>query len=264
MEETTTRTATEKVHHYWWRFLSVYGEECYKTWRQELLASVIASGATFLITWANDTLAWSTLRTALGATAITLALFALWHLVKIPYLLTHTRNEPRKLAGYFGVLIVLCLMGGAGLIAVTVKEHWGPRASEHTQVSQPAAVADGKPSQGQSSSRQVAVIDEAGKEKQKTDPKSAAPKKPRQFPIRSSTVPVAPPQQLPPVVCKDNANCGVSTGQTGGITAGQIVNLEPVAWYEWNGSSHGRQGNVFTATGVPGLFCTSCCDRNWS
>jgi hypothetical protein len=60
---------------------------------------------------------------------------------------------------------------------------------------------------------------------------------------------VAPPQQLPPVVCKDNANCGVSTGQTGGITAGQIINLEPVAWYEWNGSSHKRQGNIFTATG---------------
>ena len=51
----------------------------------------------------------------------------------------------------------------------------------------------------------------------------------------------------PPVVCKDNANCGVSTGQTGGITAGQIVNQEPITWYEWNGVTHKRQGNTFTA-----------------
>jgi hypothetical protein len=54
----------------------------------------------------------------------------------------------------------------------------------------------------------------------------------------------------PPVVCKDNANCGVSTGQTGGITAGQIVNQEPARWYDWDGDFHSRQGNTFFAMGV--------------
>jgi hypothetical protein len=49
------------------------------------------------------------------------------------------------------------------------------------------------------------------------------PKTPRKSQL---AVPVAPPQQAPSVLCKDNANCGVSTGQSGGITAGQVVLAE--------------------------------------
>ncbi len=42
-------------------------------------------------------------------------------------------------------------------------------------------------------------------------------------------------------------NCAVSIGQRGGITAGQIINEEPITWYEWNGAKHSRRGNDFSA-----------------
>jgi hypothetical protein len=131
----------EKPHHYLWRFLSLFGEECYRTWRQELLASVIASFAAFVITWANDTLAWSTLKTALLATAIALATFALWHLVRVPYLLTHPRETYGKLTGYFGVLIVLCLMAGTATLATIVVRHWKTTTSASTGVQHDLASA---------------------------------------------------------------------------------------------------------------------------
>ena len=43
-------------------------------------------------------------------------------------------------------------------------------------------------------------------------------------------------------------NCAVSVGQQGGLTAGLIVNEEPVTWYDLNGGIHTRRGNKFTAT----------------
>jgi heme/copper-type cytochrome/quinol oxidase subunit 4 len=116
----------EKAHHYWWRFISLFGEQCYKTWRQELFASAIISIATFAITWATNTLAWSTLKTALLATGLTLSAFALMHLVKVPYLLTRPREKPQKIAGYFGVFIILCLVAGAGWVLVMGARHLKP------------------------------------------------------------------------------------------------------------------------------------------
>ncbi len=224
METVPAIPEREKARRYWWRFLSVFGEECYKTWRQELLASAIASIATFFITWANDTLAWSTLRTALRATAITLAVFAIWHLVKVPYLLTHPREKPHKLAGYFGVFIVLCLMAGAASVAVVVKAHW---SSTVTPRAPPTATS--KP--------------EKPTEQKAADPTPQSPSKPatpdKQPPAGCGrTIPATPRGGSKPPAAGGNvavgtgANSGtltvqpggaVSFGQQGGITVGQLT-----------------------------------------
>ena len=121
-----------KAHHYLWKFLCLFGEECYKTWRQELLASVVVSIITCAITYANDKLAFSNLKTALWATLLTLATFAIWHLCKIPYLLTKRHDRSPKIAGVFGIVIVVCLMAGAATGAGVIVEHWNLKPTPKT------------------------------------------------------------------------------------------------------------------------------------
>jgi hypothetical protein len=63
----------------------------------------------------------------------------------------------------------------------------------------------------------------------------------------TGSVPLASSPQPPMTQDCGGGNCAQSNGQTGGITAGQITNLEPITWYDWNGSAHRRQGNTFSA-----------------
>jgi hypothetical protein len=48
----------------------------------------------------------------------------------------------------------------------------------------------------------------------------------------------------------EGGNCAQSKDQTGGITAGQIVNQEPITWYDWDGNIHRRQGSSFYSDGM--------------
>lgn len=115
--------------YYWW-ICKHFGRECYKTWRAELFASVVVVLFTFLIK--RD---WKDLNAALLATALTLSCFAIWHLLRAPFLLHKqilgAEEEPSAGAGIFGLLIVIGLVvGGYEMIA----EMWKARPVEDINV----------------------------------------------------------------------------------------------------------------------------------
>lgn len=100
--------ASWKWFHYYWQFCKHFGMECYRTWRWELFASVIV--VLFVAVISNN---WKDFRTALFATGLTLGVFAVWHLLRVPFLLHQSvhkggdTSEPGRLAGVFGMVIIL-------------------------------------------------------------------------------------------------------------------------------------------------------------
>lgn len=108
----------QKWPSYYWMFFKRFGEECYRTWRQELLASVVVLVVTYALTAKEDPLAWKTLKTALIATAITLGAFTIWHLVRTPWLVhrsTIGKERPNEhwAFGVFGVGVIAFLLFGS-------------------------------------------------------------------------------------------------------------------------------------------------------
>jgi hypothetical protein len=119
-----------KPHLYYWRFLLEFGQECYGTWRWELLASFLVSFVTYLITAGDDPLAWRNFQIAFVATAITLAAFALWHLLRTPWLVhynLHSREDstPHWALGTVGIAVLGALIAGA-VVSVTRLVHQVP------------------------------------------------------------------------------------------------------------------------------------------
>jgi hypothetical protein len=107
-----------KPHLYYWRFLLEFGQECYRTWRWELLASFVVSFVTYLITTGEDALAWRNFQIAFVATALTLAGFALWHLLRTPWLVhrglqSTKESTPHWAFGIVGIAVLSALIAGA-------------------------------------------------------------------------------------------------------------------------------------------------------
>jgi hypothetical protein len=107
-----------KPHLYYWRFLLEFGQECYRTWRWELLASFVVSFVTYLITTGDDSLAWKNFQIAFVATALTLAGFALWHLLRTPWLVHRSlqstkESTPHWALGVVGIAVLSALIAGA-------------------------------------------------------------------------------------------------------------------------------------------------------
>jgi hypothetical protein len=106
-----------KPHLYYWKFFLEFGRECYRTWRWELFASLGVSFLTYLITVSDDPLAWRNFEIAFLATALTLAAFALWHLIRTPWIVHRSANagdEPSLHRGFgiFGVAVLVGLLAG--------------------------------------------------------------------------------------------------------------------------------------------------------
>lgn len=84
-------TMGNKWSSYYWLFLKKFGNEFYRTWRWELAASVVSSISLTVVIYFFDSTeysrAWKDLKLVLLATALTMFLFALWHLVHSPWLL---------------------------------------------------------------------------------------------------------------------------------------------------------------------------------
>lgn len=104
--------ATWRSFHYYWNICKHFGRECYRTWRGELLASVLVS-----VFYAVLTHGWKDFRTALVATGLTLGCFVIWHLFRAPWLLHksmhgHGGQEPGFLAGAFGVIVIASVFIG--------------------------------------------------------------------------------------------------------------------------------------------------------
>jgi hypothetical protein len=109
-----------KPHLYYWRFLLEFGQECYRTWRWELLASLVVAFVTYMITAGDDPLAWRNFQIALVATAIALAGFALWHLLRTPWLVhrgsqSAEESTPHWALGIVGIAVLCALIVGAFL-----------------------------------------------------------------------------------------------------------------------------------------------------
>jgi hypothetical protein len=109
-----------KPHLYYWRFLLEFGQECYRTWRWELLASFVVSFVTYLITTGDDSLAWRNFQIAFAATAVTLASFALWHLLRTPWpvhrsLQSTKESTPHWALGIVGIAVLSALIVGASV-----------------------------------------------------------------------------------------------------------------------------------------------------
>lgn len=110
--------------HYYWRFSQHLGQEAYKTWRWELLASVLV-GLFVAIQSGN----WKDFRTALIATGMALGCIIVWHIVRIPWLLhksTHgaSESEPGILFGLSGMVVLAGLLIGGyslGMLAWDIK-----------------------------------------------------------------------------------------------------------------------------------------------
>jgi hypothetical protein len=101
-----------------------FGRECYKTWRKELLASFICAVITFGITVARDSLALSNLRIAVWGALLTLAAFALFHLLATGYRITKPdRESPAVLPAVFGGLIILGMIGGSVYAGILINKN---------------------------------------------------------------------------------------------------------------------------------------------
>lgn len=102
---------------YYWRFFLEFGRECYRTWRWELLASLGVSFLTYLIAKSDDPFAWRNFKIAFLATALTLAAFAFWHLIRTPWIVhrsANTGDEPTLHWSFaiFGIAVLFGLIAG--------------------------------------------------------------------------------------------------------------------------------------------------------
>jgi len=102
-----------KWFSYYWVLCTQFGAECYRTWRRELLVSLILSIITYAITRSEDAAAWKNFTVAVIATGLTLGAFALWHLIRIPWLVhQHTIGIRESSQGMgFGILGMTVLCG---------------------------------------------------------------------------------------------------------------------------------------------------------
>jgi hypothetical protein len=126
MDEEEAIKGAESPIQYLWTYLRRFGRECYRTWRQELMASVLVCIAAYVIAYVQgDPHAWADLRIALLASGIVLAFFVIWHLIRTPWLLHQDvsvgATPVGKRYGVLGAVIVLCLLAsfaGASFFAV--------------------------------------------------------------------------------------------------------------------------------------------------
>jgi hypothetical protein len=107
-----------RPHLYYWRFFLEFGRECYRTWRWEVLASFGVSFISYLLTKGDDPLAWRNFQIVFLATALTLGAFALWHLLRTPWLVHRAVNSTDEsrvhwVFGIVGIAVLAGLMAGA-------------------------------------------------------------------------------------------------------------------------------------------------------
>ncbi len=106
---------------YYWNLCEIFGDECYRTWRWELFSSVVVA-----VFYAVVTRGWKDFKSALLATGLTLGCFALWHLIRVPFLLhqsvhgTDDNSDPGFLFGMLGIAVLAALFVGGYELALTI------------------------------------------------------------------------------------------------------------------------------------------------
>jgi len=103
--------ASWKWADYYWNLLKHFGLECYKTGRYEFWAGLIVALLTCVVT-RN----WYDYKTVLLTTAVALSLFAIWHLVHVPFILhSHSHKSegnanPGVISGIFGIFVLVLMI----------------------------------------------------------------------------------------------------------------------------------------------------------
>jgi hypothetical protein len=92
---------------YYWEILKTFGEACYRTWRAEMLSSVLTAVFIYGITRADVDF-----KTALLGSACTMSLFIIWHFLRAPWLIQERHLERESQWGLWGVLFAVCFFSG--------------------------------------------------------------------------------------------------------------------------------------------------------
>jgi hypothetical protein len=108
---------------YYWECAKYFGQECYRTWKEELGFAVIAMVVAYLFGRGADPRAWADLQIAFVSSGITLGIFAVYHLIRVPffvhaYTVVGDPNTPVPSSGFgiLGVLVLLGMVVGGGLL----------------------------------------------------------------------------------------------------------------------------------------------------
>jgi uncharacterized MnhB-related membrane protein len=86
MTNTSDTTSKPKWTSYCWNCAKHFGEECYRTYIEELVFALVIMAIAYLITRGTDPRAWADLQVAFLSSMIGLGLFALYHLIRAPFL----------------------------------------------------------------------------------------------------------------------------------------------------------------------------------
>jgi hypothetical protein len=71
---------------YCWNCAKHFGQECYRTWREELASAFLITVIAYFISRGTDTKAWVDLQVAFLSSAIGLGIIAFYHLIRAPFL----------------------------------------------------------------------------------------------------------------------------------------------------------------------------------
>jgi len=71
---------------YSWDICKRFGAEFYHTWRWEVFTSLLIAGVVYGITVYDDPQAWKNLLVTVQASAYVLGGFAVWHILRTPFL----------------------------------------------------------------------------------------------------------------------------------------------------------------------------------
>lgn len=128
-----------KAGSYYWTFFQVFGRECYRTWRKEFLVSIITALVVCAITYRSDPRALESLKIALQSAGVVLGVFAIFHLVKTPYLV-HTESGEKSVQQahwLFGMVGVFALGALAFGCYTAVTKAFSKRSAQVVRDSQP-------------------------------------------------------------------------------------------------------------------------------
>jgi len=111
---------------YYWESCKRFGQECYRTWRQELAIGVVIAGIAFLLTY-RDKSALEQFLVVVEATAIVFALFVLFHLARTPFILHHEQVHQQdwpQVHWKFGLFGIVLLFGLVSVVAYRLIKPW--------------------------------------------------------------------------------------------------------------------------------------------
>jgi hypothetical protein len=113
---------------YYWNCAKHFGQECYRTWREELASAFLIMLVAYFISRGTDTKALADLQVALLSSAIGLGIIAFYHLLRAPFLAyteamigDSSTTLPTRY-GIFGIFVLAAMIvgvitGGLGLYA---------------------------------------------------------------------------------------------------------------------------------------------------